>query len=308
VLGEYNKNASSPFLPLQEKLRDLAFTKHTYKHTTIGFLADVKAMPGYYQYSLQFFQRFYRPDNVTLLVVGDVKPDAVLSLAGKYYGDWKPGYQAPAITAEPPQAEQRTGHIDWPAPIHPHIMAGWHVPAFAASSVDSAALDLIDQLLFGETSPLYRELVVDKQWVDFLGTDGMSHRDPYLFSVITRVKSDDLVPKVQQAIEQGIADLQRKPVDPHRLERIKSHLRYSLALSLDSTPAIAETAAQMIALTGNVQSLNQLYAEYQKVTPADIQRVARQIFRPQNETIVTLSHPEGKDKSAPAHQGGADHE
>ncbi len=239
VLGEYNKSASSPFQPLEEKLRDLAFTKHTYKHTTIGFLDDVKAMPGYYQYSLQFFQRFYRPENVTLLVVGDVKPDQVESLARKYYGDWKKGYQTPAIQAEPPQTEQRTGHIDWPAPIHPYLLLGWHTPAFSPTSTESAALDLIAEIVFGETSPLYSELVVDKQLADRLQGDADAHRDAYLFTVLARASSDDALPKVRQAIDAAIEQLQKQPVDPQRLERIKSNQRYAFALGLDSAPAIA---------------------------------------------------------------------
>jgi zinc protease len=114
VLGEYNKNSSNPFRVMNEKLRGLAFQNHTYKHTTMGFLADVKAMPEGYKYSLGFFDRFYRPENVTLLVVGDVKPETVEALASKYYGDWKKGYQAAAIPAEPEQPEQRKTHIDWP--------------------------------------------------------------------------------------------------------------------------------------------------------------------------------------------------
>jgi zinc protease len=305
VLGEYNKNVSSPFLPMFEKVRDLAFTQHTYKHTTIGFLADIKAMPDYYQYSLQFFNRFYRPENVTLLVVGDVKPEQVDALAKKYYGDWKKGYQPAAIQAEPPQTERKTAHIDWPTPIFPQVMMGWHIPAFSATSVDSAAIDLISEVLFGETSPLYNELVVEKQWADVLGSDIGPNRDPGLFLVIARAKSADLLPKVQQAIDQGIANLQQKPVDAARLERLKSHARYAFALSLDSTPAIADQAADAITLTGDVKSINQRFAAYQKVTPADLQRVARSIFKPQNQTVVTLSHPEAAAQPATGKQGGA---
>ena len=67
-------------------------------------------MPGYYEYSLQFFDRFYRPENVTLLVVGDVAAaDRSSTLAKKYYGDWKKGYKAPDIAAEPPQKEAQDG-------------------------------------------------------------------------------------------------------------------------------------------------------------------------------------------------------
>ena len=74
VYGEYRIGASQPWFALHEKLQDLAYDVHTYKHTTIGFEADVKAMPGAYEYSLAFYRRYYRPENVVLLVTGDVDP------------------------------------------------------------------------------------------------------------------------------------------------------------------------------------------------------------------------------------------
>src|SRR3954454_20959079 len=63
VLGEYNKGASNPLQKMFEALYDNAFTKHTYKHTTIGFLKDIEAMPRQFASSRQFFDRYYRPDN-----------------------------------------------------------------------------------------------------------------------------------------------------------------------------------------------------------------------------------------------------
>jgi len=306
VLGEYNKNSSNPFRVMNEKLRGLAFQSHTYKHTTMGFLADIKAMPEGYQYSLGFFNRFYRPENVTLLVVGDVKPETVEALARKYYGDWKKGYQAAAIPAEPPQPEQRKAHIDWPTPLHPLAFLGSHTPAFSPGSVDSAALDLIAEELFGQTSPLFRELVVEKQWADDISGDASPHRDPYLFEVTIQAKSDALMEKIQAAIDQKIEQLKKEPVDPQRLERIKSHLRYDYALGLSSAPSIARQSALTIAITGDLRSINQLFAEYRKVTPADLQRVAREIFRPESESIVTLSHqdahPESKSPQGDHHE------
>lgn len=290
VLGEYNKNASSPFLPMYERLRDLAFTKHTYKHTTLGFLADIEAMPGYYDYSLSFFDRFYRPENSVLLVVGDVDPAKTLAMAERYYGDWEKGYKAVAIEVEPPQRERKTARLDWPSPTRPHLMMGYHVPAFDASSRETATLDVIAQLLFSDAAPLHQELVVDEQWVDFVSGDASFHRDPYLFTVFSRVKSDDLVPKVEQRIAAHVEKLKSEPVDAARLERVKSHLRYQFALGLDTPGAVAFAAADMINLTGEVEPLNTLYRQYQQVTPADVQRVVRQVFRPTNETVVTLAH------------------
>ena len=107
----------------------------------------------------------------------DVKPETVEALARKYYGDWKKGYRPVDIAAEPPQREPKSGRIDWPNPIHPFLFAGYHIPAFSDRTVDSAALDVIAQLLFAESAPLYQELVVDKQWVDFLQGSADSHRD-----------------------------------------------------------------------------------------------------------------------------------
>ena len=76
VLGEYNKNSSNPVQKLFEVLQDKAFDVHPYKHTTMGFLKDIEDMPNQYEYSLQFFSRFYRPEYTTLLVVGDVQTRA----------------------------------------------------------------------------------------------------------------------------------------------------------------------------------------------------------------------------------------
>ena len=307
VLGEYNKNVSSPFLPLFEKTRDLAYQSHTYKHTTMGFLADIKAMPGYYDYSLQFFDRFYRPENVTLIVVGDVQPDKTVAMVKQHYGDWKKGYKAPQVQPEPPQKEAKTGSIDWPSPIRPHLMLAYHMPAFTTKSTDSAALGIVGQLLFSDSAPLYQELVVQKQWVDFIGGDADYHRDAYLFSVLSRVKSEELMPKVKETVDRYVAELQSKPVDPQRLERIKSHLRYSFALSLSTPGEVANQAATAVAVAGSVNALNDLFRQYEKVTPADIQRVAREVFRKENETMVTLAH-KAADKPAAGNQGGGSHE
>src|SRR5437764_9973482 len=79
VLGEYNKSASSPFLMLNETMQEKAYTTHTYKHTTIGFLADIKAMPKQYAYSKTFFDRWYRPENCTIVVAGEVDHGALVA-------------------------------------------------------------------------------------------------------------------------------------------------------------------------------------------------------------------------------------
>ena len=114
VLGEYNKGASNPMQKMYEALYDNAFTKHTYKHTTIGFLKDIEAMPKQFAYSRQFFDRYYRPDNVTLLLVGDVDTEAAWKLIEQHYGGWKGGPPRPAVPAEtaPDEGEARHAGLE----------------------------------------------------------------------------------------------------------------------------------------------------------------------------------------------------
>src|SRR6185295_18213961 len=148
VLGEYNKGASNPLQKMFEALYDNAFTRHTYKHTTIGFLKDIEAMPTQFAYSRQFFDRYYRPDNVTLLVVGDVDTEAAFKLIEGGYGAWKGGPPRPAVPVEPPQAKEMRVGLGWKGATLPQLMLGYHTPGFSIKNVDLAALDVLAELMF----------------------------------------------------------------------------------------------------------------------------------------------------------------
>src|SRR3954470_5705764 len=91
ILGEYNKNSAAPISKLVEAQRARYFTTHPYKHTTMGFIADIENMPNEYEYSKVFFSRWYRPQFTTIIIAGDVTPEQVLPVVEKYWGGWKPG-------------------------------------------------------------------------------------------------------------------------------------------------------------------------------------------------------------------------
>jgi len=148
VLGEYNKNSSDPEEKLDEVLHDTAFDRHTYKHTTMGFLKDVQDMPSQYDYSLKFFDRYYRPEYTTIVVAGDVDPKNVRALVDQYWGGWKRGSYHPDIPVEPAQQGARENHIDWPSPTLPLIDIAFHGPAYSDTSKEWAALDALATLAF----------------------------------------------------------------------------------------------------------------------------------------------------------------
>src|SRR5262245_11792613 len=304
VLGEYNKNASNPFQALNEKIRDTAFVAHTYKHTTIGFLRDVEDMPNQYDYSLQYSSRYYRPENCTLLVIGDVDPKRLVDLARKYYGAWKRGTYQVTIPAEPPQTEEKRAEVDWPNPTLPYLHMGYHGPAFSDTQVDLPTLDLTSQLLFSEAAPLYQKLVVEEQVVDILAGGAQDHRDPYLFEITARVKNPEKIGYVESTITAALEDLKTTPIAADRLGKVKSYMKYSFAMGLDTSGSAARSLAHFIALTTDPEAVNRVYATYDRVTPEDVSAVARKYFVRAGRTVVTLSHKEA-EAAPPAAGGGS---
>ncbi len=289
ILGEYNKNYSSPFLTLFERLQDTAFTTHTYKHTTMGFLKDIQDMPNQYDYSLKFFDRWYRPENCLIVVVGNLNQENLIGLIKKYYGGWQRGSYQANVPAEPAQTQERIAQVEWKNPTLPYLTIGYHAPAYSDRDIETPALDVLSQLVFSESSPLYRKLVLEKQWVDFINGSLEDHRDPDLFTILARVKDNKNVDAVRDEIYAALEEVKNKPVSAERLAAIQSNLRYSFAMSLDNPSTIARTLGHFGELTGDPESVNRTYALYQKATAEDIMRVARKYFVPENRTVVTLS-------------------
>ena len=292
ILGEYNKNYSSPFMTIFEKMREAAYDKHTYKHTTMGFLKDIEDMPNQYQYSLEFFDRWYRPENCVVVVVGDFNQERLVALAKQYYGPWKRGTYKLDVPAEPPQTQEKTINLPWKAKTLPVVAMGYHGPAFSDNSKDMPAMDLLSQLLFSPTSDLFRKLVVEQQLVEFVqGSQGDS-RDPGLFQIFTRVKDPKNIELVRSEIEKAIEDAKVTPIPEERLKAIKSYLRYQYAMGLDNPNSVANSIGHYIMLTGDPESVNRVYRLYEQITPEDIMGVAKKYMTSTNRTTVILKQEE----------------
>jgi zinc protease len=294
VLGEYNKNYSNPVSKLIEVLRDTAFDVHTYKHTTMGFLRDIENMPNLYDYSIDFFRRYYRPEYTTILAVGDVGREQVAGLAGEYWGAWTRGSYVPEIPCEPQQTAERRGHVDWPTPTLPWVAVAYKGPAYSDEQKDKAALDLIGKLGFSQTSELYQRLVIREQKVDLLALWFEDSIDPNLFTIAARVKEPIHTRYVQDAIISTFKYFTDNHVSEEKLSEVKSNLKYSFALSLDDSEAIAAHLAPYLALRRNPETINKLYAIYDEITPADIQEMASRYFLDSSRTVVTLSYNTNK--------------
>ena len=287
ILGEYIKSASNPEQKMEESMVETAFTRHTYAHTVIGYLKDIENMPSGYEYSREFFRRYYTPDNAVIFVAGDFDKGATLSQIEKAYGTWKGKLDAARIPPEPRQRQSRRSQVDWDKPTLPRIWIAWHTPA--ASDIKRAAVqNLLNAYLFGPTSPLYQNLVLGRQLVDTMFPTYNDHRDPYLFGVLMRVKDAKNLRTVETAVLREIKNLAGGRVDAKRLEAVRSNLRYSNIMGLDKADAAAVTLAVNTAIDGDVDYLNKEFAALATVQPGDLQEFAKRNFMDLNRTTVTL--------------------
>ena len=289
ILGEYAKSASDPEMKLEEKLAETAFTQHTYRHTTIGYLDDIKAMPSGFAYSREFFKRYYTPDNATVIVVGDFDKKATMAHIKKAYAAWKGHVNAAKIPVEPPQTAPRTANLEWKSPTLPRLWLTWHTPG--ASDLEATAVQkVLDGYLFGPTSPLYQDLVLGRQLVDKMEVTWQPSRDPHLFDVLVRVKHPKDVDTVAKAVGDEVAKLVAGQVDAARLDAVRSNLKYSAIMSLDTASRLAYTLATSAAQTGDIDYMNKLYARIDRLKPADLAAFAQKWLVATNCTAVTLFH------------------
>ncbi|HEY0404670.1 MAG TPA: pitrilysin family protein [Pyrinomonadaceae bacterium] len=289
VLGEYNKNSSSPTSKLYEVLRATAFKRHTYAHTTMGFIKDIEDMPNQYDYSWQFYNRYYRPEYATIVVVGDVTRASALQMTQKYFGSWERGKYLPEIPRESEQDGPRVAHVDWPTQTLPYVVVAFRGPAYSDESKDKAALDLLAAVAFGENSDLYQRLVLKEQKVDSISTNFDDQVDPELFAIFSRVKDQK---DVDYARDQILATFKRfttEQIPQAKLDATRSRLRYSVALQMNSSNAIADTLAPYISLRRTPETMNKLFALYDQITPEDIRSAAARYFVERNRSIITLS-------------------
>ncbi|MBT8073159.1 MAG: insulinase family protein, partial [Xanthomonadales bacterium] len=291
VKGEYTKNFASPYSQINEKRAETAFTTHTYSHTTMGYFKDIVDMPNQYEYSKLFFDRYYRPEYNTVLVVGDVTPEQVNQLAEKYFGKWQRGDYESVVPVEPEQTGTRYVHLQ-NGSIPPYFSMSYKGPAFSDSKIDMPALDVLSSIVFSNTSDLYKKLVIEEQKVRSLGGGSRDSRDPGLFTIYVSMVDKKDMPYVMQEIEKAIANVKAEDVDAALLARTKSNLKYSFAMGIDTPDAIARSLSHYIQLTGDPESINRLYALYDKVTAEDIKMVANKYFVPEQLTIATISEDE----------------
>jgi zinc protease len=289
VYGEYRKTRMEPEFALYEELVAKAFERHPYGHTTMGYERDIAMMPTLYDYSREFFSRYYRPENTVLFIAGDVTPTNVFALVEKHYGGWQRGYVAPQIPVEPEQTAERRVAVHYDGQTLPIVQLAYKLPVYDPTNRTRVAADLFADLAFGETSEAYRRLVLEEQVVEDLDAGAAYNRDPGLLEISARIKDPAKIDYVLGVIDATIAEFRAHEPDAQRLADLQRRLRYGFLMGLQTPDSVAARVAPFLALHGDLRGLDQLYATYAAVTPADVHAAAESYLHDERRTIGVLT-------------------
>jgi predicted Zn-dependent peptidase len=277
---------NSPIGQMIEAFLDTAFKQHPYRRPVIGYDKDIRGLTR--EDVQQFFETHYAPNNLTIAVVGDVDSAQVKQLAQVYFGRFKAHPAPPEVTAVEP-SQQQTREVTLKLPSQPWYLEGYHRPAL--NHPENAIYEIIGRLLSdGRTSRLYKSLVQEKRVA--LSAQGFSgfpgDKYPNLMLLYALTAPEHTVEDVATALRNEIERLKTEPVSSQELDRVKTQARADLLRSLDSNMGMARNLVEYEVKTGDWRNLFKQLEAITAVTPADIQRVAKATFTPQNRTIGRL--------------------
>jgi predicted Zn-dependent peptidase len=276
---------SSPQGRLLEQFLRAAFIAHPYGRPVIGWPSDLRAFSA--TDAVNFFNKYYVPANMVVTVVGDLKAAEAVPVIAKYFGriPARPEPE-PLRTQEPPQQALRTLLIHDPS--QPIYVEGYHRPNFR--DPDDAVYDVLADLLSkGRTSRLYRSLVRDKrialaaQGGSFPGT-----KYPSLFFFFAAPSQGHSADQMAAPIHEEIEKLKTQDVTDDELQSIKTRAKADLIRGLGNDQGLAFQLGEYQALYGDWRELFRQIDEIEKVTKADIRRVANKTFREENRTVATM--------------------
>jgi zinc protease len=293
VLGEYQQGARAPFRYLNEKIRETAYDKHTYRHTTIGFEADVRAMPEGYDYSISFYNRYYRPENVVVVLAGDFDFNQAEALIKQYYNDWKPGYVPPQITPEPPHTAPRRRNVEFPGRTLPILSVNYMGPAWSAKDRLTVAANVLGRVAFGENSAIYKKLVLEERKVQFLNSDFDLARDPSLMDITTMIVNPAEVDLIESEIQKTVDRFREELVDEKLFNDTKSNMKYSFLMGLETAQNVAFAMMPYVIFTGGIEAVDEYYQTLASVTREDVRAAAQKYLAENSKTVVLMTQKEG---------------
>ncbi|MDD2913945.1 MAG: pitrilysin family protein [Gallionella sp.] len=288
---------------LQEKMMATIYQEHPYHHPVIGWMSDLEALSV--GDAKAWYDRWYTPNNATLVIAGDVKADEVFALAQRYYGAI-PKRILPTRRnyTEPAQVGIKRMVVKAPAEL-PHLVMSFHAPTLQAPEQDwkPYALDILAGVLDGsESARLNKHLVREQQIASGAGAGyDSASRGPSLFTLEATPSEGMTVNDVEAALRREIALLLKDGVSDEELKRVKAQVMAGEVYKRDSVFYQAMQIGQMESIGLGHRAIPLMLEKLQAVTAEQVRQVAEEFLRDDNLTVATLDPQplSGKPKRPP---------
>jgi zinc protease len=278
---------NQPYGNLADVVYEHTFTVHPYRHITIGSMDDLDAASV--DDVRDFYRTYYVPGNATLALVGDFDTKQALALVNRYFGPVRAsgGAIVRDLPKEPEQRAERRMALteDWPLPV---VVVAYHVTY--DGHPDSYPLHLATKVLSdGRSSRIYRALVYEKGLALAAFGGGNIVEDPNLFYAAAIVQPGREPSDVAAALIAELDRLREEPISAHELDRVKNQFARDYIVGRESDQQKAQQLAHAVVIhKGDASTADGDFDVLMNTTAADIQRVARAYFRPENRTVLTI--------------------
>jgi len=277
---------NQPYGRLNEIIYDQAFMVHPYKHPTIGSMEDLEAASV--EDVRDFYNTFYVPSNATLTLVGDFDPVQAQQLVIQYLGRVpKASREVPRdIPKEPPQTKEKRVTLQEPWPL-PAVVVAYHITY--DGNPDSYPLHIAAKVLSdGDSSRIYKKLVYEKQMAVAAFGSANLIEDPNLFYAVAIVQPGHSPDEVANTLMTEIDRLKTEPISEHELQRTKNQFARDYILNRESNQQKAGVLAHAVVIHNDIKTADGEFDIFQNIAIADVQRVARTYFTPENRLVLTL--------------------
>jgi zinc protease len=300
IVSEREGRENSPHYWLFEAFMQAAYQEFSYRHHVLGHKADIQATTA--EALTEHYRRFYRPNNATLVVTGDVDADQVVVLANRHFGLLLPGEPVEQpVFREPEQTAERRVLVRRPG-SNPYLMAGYKIPE--ATHPDHAALTLLASVLaggpsfgsgggasMGRSSRLYRNLV-NRSIATSADGHPWSLQYPGLFLCSGTPVTGVALEKLEAALFAEVDALRQERVPDDEFARAMKQVRAQYLYGLESAVSQA-TMLGSSATTRTVEHFDRALERFEAVTPEDVLRVARTYLTPERRTVGWFEPEEG---------------
>ena len=289
VISERKLRAvDSPFGLVTEQLFATAYTQHPYQWPVIGWDQDLRRMTP--KDCHDYYRTYYHPGNLTVVVAGDVAPQAARELVARYFGDIPSPGPPPAVQVqEPPQRGERRAVVKKVSQVEA-LFAGFHIVGL--DHPDIYPLHLLSLILSGgKSSRFYQEFVRVGKAVGLdaeLAALPFSSQDPDLLVIAAVAAPGHPLPELEEELWAALTRLKREGVTGAELARAKKLQRAQIARNLMHNFFRGLLVGLFHMKTGDAARVNKVLTFFEEVTLDDLQRVAQTYLREDNRTTVLL--------------------